>query len=98
MSNDDRLDLAALAELERVLAHLSDELATWRRRALTAEAQQAELGIDHDIVAARERVVELEDENAEYARRLDGARTRVAELLARLRFLEEQVALEEPTR
>ncbi len=95
MSSDARPELAALAELERVLGHLSEELAAWRRRALTAEAQRSELGLDTDIVAARERVLELEDENTEFKRRLEGARVRLAELLARLQFLEEQVAMEE---
>lgn len=98
MSSAERLDLAALGELERVLGHLSDELAAWRRRALTAEAQRAELGIDTDIVAARERVLTLEEENSEYQRRLEAARGRVAELLTRLQFLEEQVAMEEQAR
>lgn len=98
MSSDARPDLAALGELERVLGHLSEELAAWRRRALTAETQRSELGLDTDIVAARERVIELEDENTEFKRRLEGARARVVELLARLRFLEEQVAMEEQSR
>lgn len=96
MSSGDRPDFAALGELERVLGHVSEELAAWRRRALTAEAQRSELGAAHDAVATRERILALEAENADLARRLDAARARLADLVSRLQFLEEQVAMEEP--
>ncbi len=95
MSNGERPELQALTELERVLQHVKDELASWRRRALKAEAQRAEMGIDHDVVATRERIQELELENDQLNGRLQAARTRVDDLLARLKFLEEQVQLEE---
>ena len=95
MSNGERPELQALTELERVLQHVKDELASWRRRALKAEAQRAEMGIDHDVVATRERIQELEHENDQLSGRLQAARTRVDDLLARLKFLEEQVQLEE---
>lgn len=92
MSNDGP-EFTALGELEGVLVHLSEELASWRRRALKAE-QRPELGVATDVVGARERVVELEDENQELRERLDSARQRVVDLLSRLQFLEEQVAME----
>lgn len=98
MSRDDRPDLAALAELEQVLAHLKEGLADWRRRALKAESERIELSGGTDVVALRERLVELEAENADLRRRVEAARKRVAELLARLRFLEEQIALEAQNR
>ncbi|NIM51127.1 MAG: hypothetical protein GTN62_11065 [Gemmatimonadales bacterium] len=98
MSNDDRPEFQALEELRVVLTALTGELATWRRRALKAEAQQAELGVEHDVVATRERILELESQNAEVHTRLEEARKRVTDLLGRLRFLEEQVALEEQRR
>lgn len=98
MSNDDRPELQALTELEDVLEKLTEELAGWRRRALQAEASQSELGVDHDAVASRKRIVELEARNGELQERLDGARGRVTELLRRLRFLDEQAALEEHAR
>ncbi len=98
MSNDERPDLEALEELRDVLTKLKDELAAWRRRALKAEADQAELGVEHDAVASRERIVDLEAANQELEQRLEAARERVTELLGRLRFLEEQVAIEEPGR
>ena len=38
----DRPDLPALAELERILTSLTEELAAWRRRTLKAEAELKE--------------------------------------------------------
>jgi len=94
VSNAERPEIQALTELERVLQHVKDELASWRRRALKAEARRAEMGIDHDVVATRERIRELELENEQTNGRLQAARTRVDDLLVRLKFLEEQVRLE----
>ena len=94
MSNVVRPEIQALTELERVLQHVKDELASWRRRALKAEARRAEMGIDHDVVATHERIRELELENEQIDGRLQAARIRVDDLLARLKFLEEQVRLE----
>ena len=94
MSNVERPELQALTELERVLQHVKDELALWRRRALKAEAHRAEMGMDHDVVATRERIRELELENEQVNGRLQAARTRVDDLIARLEFLEDQVRLE----
>ncbi len=100
MSNDDNLGtesanaIAALEELEAVLSHLREGVADWRRRALKAEAEKAELG-KGDGLGAREHVRRLESDNAELHQRLKVTRVRVHDLLGRLRFLEEQVALEE---
>jgi predicted nuclease with TOPRIM domain len=96
--NGDRPELAALGELERVLEHVKDELASWRRRALQAEADRAAIGLNHDVVASRERIRELEEEKVAIVARLNAARERVDDLLARLKFLEEQVELEEQDR
>jgi hypothetical protein len=81
----------ALAELHRLVRHLGDELASYRRRALTAEArlksideQSARLG------TSPERSFELEKENAELMARLEGARARTKALLKRVRFLQQQ--------
>lgn len=98
MSNDERPELQALEELERAIADLSGELSSWRRRALRAEGEQAELGSGYDAVGNRERIMELEAENKDLLSRLAAARTRVNELLGRLRFLEEQVAIGEQAR
>jgi hypothetical protein len=98
VSNDERPELQALDELERAVADLTGELSSWRRRALRAEGEQAELGSGYDAVGNRERIMELEAENKDLLSRLAAARTRVNELLGRLRFLEEQVAIEEQAR
>jgi len=87
-----------LAELERVLEHVQEELASFRRRAHKAELDRAEMGIDHDVVASREMITELERENHEKNYRLSLARERVEGLMARLKFLEEQVDLDEQSR
>jgi predicted nuclease with TOPRIM domain len=96
--SNDGPEFEALEELKSVIGALTEELASWRRRALKAETQQAELAGGHDAVASRERIVALEGENADLRRRVEAARGRVQELVARLRFLEEQVALEEVKR
>lgn len=94
-SNADSPEYRALAELERVIGHVTEELAAWRRRALRAEAHRGDLGADHDVVGTRERIVELETQNAELSGRLATARERVGQLLGRLQFLEDQVSVEE---
>ena len=98
MSNDGRPDLAALEELKQVLDELTRELSAWRRRALKAEGEREQLGAGYDAVANRERILELEAQNEELTKRFDAARTRVTDLLGRLRFLEEQVSVEEQGR
>lgn len=95
MSYDERPEFQALAELQDVLRLLAEELAGWRRRAQRAE--QA-LGMEHDAVGHRERVLDLEAENRDLLERLAVARGRVEELLKRLQFLEEQMAVEEQAR
>jgi hypothetical protein len=95
VSHDERPEFRALEELQEVLRGVGDELAAWRRRAQRAEAM---LGEGHDAVANRERMVELEAENRETQVRLAAARARVEELMKRLQFLEDQMALEEQTR
>ncbi len=98
MSNEGRPEFEALEVLEEVLAHLTDELGAWRRRALRAESVGSEFGAEHDVVAVRERILELEAENTELSGRLQSTRARVSDLLGRLRFLEEQVTMEEQHR
>ncbi len=85
--------MAALSALEDVIKHVSDELASWRRRALKAEGDRTGLGADMDVVSLKERVIGLEGQNTELEKRLDGARGRLQDLVRRLRFLEEQVAV-----
>jgi len=95
MSFDDRPEFQALHELEQVLANLRDGIADWRRRAQRAEAERTDLEAGADVVSLQQRLVNLEAENDDLHKRLDAARNRLEDLLSRMRFLEEQVALEE---
>jgi chromosome segregation ATPase len=90
-SGVERPELEALRELEEVLRLLESELASWRRRALAAEGkvgefQQAQARGDE----VPSQLQALEDENRELEQRVTVARTRVGEMLDRLRFLEQQ--------
>jgi hypothetical protein len=93
VSDSENPELVALAGLEDVIKHVSDELASWRRRALKAEGERGALGGDHDVVGLKERIVNLEGQNGELESRLEAARSRLQDLLKRLRFLEEQATV-----
>jgi predicted nuclease with TOPRIM domain len=95
VSYDERPEFRALDELQGVLRHVTEELAAWRRRAQRAEGA---LGAGHDVLAHRERVMELEGSNRDLAERLEQARSQVEDLVKRLQFLEEQMAVEEQSR
>ena len=93
MSDHARPELEAFRELEAQVRHLGNELAGFRRRALVAEARLSE-GEDTGNVAPpqlRERVAELERENAALRSRLEAATTRTQGLLDRVHFLRQQV-------
>jgi hypothetical protein len=82
---------AAFAELEQLVKHLGDELASFRRRALQAEARLKSLestGVKG--VVSPERVQFLERENAGLTTRLEAARTRTQQMIDRVRFLKQQ--------
>jgi predicted nuclease with TOPRIM domain len=90
-----RPDEAALEELERLLSHVAEELAGWRRRCLKSESDLQELrarggvAAGSDLNVARDRVVTLEQENAGLRQRVELARERVTALASRLSFLEQ---------
>ena len=96
MSNGERAELRALQDLESVVTRVTEELTSFRRRAQRAEAARAELGLDTDLVGATGRVRDLEDENHRLHARLELAGGKVRELLARLRFLEDQMTMDSP--
>ena len=88
---------AAFAELERLVRHLGEELAFFRRRALEAELrwrEATEQGPQGDVATTREalasRVSELERENVDLRARLDDAAERTRMMAERLRFLRQQ--------
>ena len=89
--DSERPDIAAFEELQQLVKHLGEELATFRRRAQQAEARVK--AIDATPGAAKmnpERVDRLEKENADLKRRLEAARTRTRQVLDRVRFLRQQ--------
>jgi len=87
----ERPDLEALRELEDVLRHLTEELAGWRRRALSAESKAADAArVAEGGDGGLGRIKDLEDEHREMEGRLVTARIRVHEILGRLQFLEQQ--------
>ena len=89
MYDAERADVLALEQLEAVLREVAEELATWRARALKAESRGGGSAARGEG-DGRGRGAELEVENRQLRTRVDAARTRVQELLARLAFLEEQ--------
>jgi chromosome segregation ATPase len=94
----ERPDLAALAELERLVTGLTEELAGWRSRCLAAESElqgaraQGGVAAGPELARARARVGELERENRELAARIDAARGRVTALAQRLALVEREPA------
>lgn len=91
MSDSVRPEVAAFVELEMLVKHLGDELASFRRRALQAEARVKGLestGVKG--VVSPERVQFLEKENAGLTTRLDAARARTQQMIDRVRFLRQQ--------
>ena len=91
MSDSVLPETAAFAELEQLVKHLGDELASFRRRALQAEAKLKGLestGVKG--VVSPERMQHLERENAGLTTRLDAARARTQHMIDRVRFLRQQ--------
>ena len=91
MSDSARPEIAAFAELQQLVHHLGDELASFRRRALQAEARLKTLeSAGTKGVVSPERVQYLERENAGLTTRLEAARTRTQQMIDRVRFLRQQ--------
>jgi len=91
VSDSVRPEISAFAELEQLVKHLGDELASFRRRAMQAEARLKSLestGVKG--VVSPERVQFLERENAGLTTRLDAARARTQQIIDRVRFLRQQ--------
>jgi hypothetical protein len=91
VSDSVRPEVAAFAELEQLVKHLGDELASFRRRALQAEARLKTLeSVGVKGVVSPERVHYLERENAGLTSRHDAARARTQQMIDRVRFLRQQ--------
>lgn len=93
MSANARPEQRAFDELEKLVHHLGEELASFRRRALAAEAQVRDAGAagPRGKSALADRLAELESENASLKTRLGRAEDRVRQMMDRLRFLRQQL-------
>jgi uncharacterized protein involved in exopolysaccharide biosynthesis len=90
-SDSERPELEAFEELQQLVRHLGDELATFRKRALQAEARvKAFESAPGGGRVNPERVDRLESENADLKKRLESARARTRQVLDRVRFLRQQ--------
>jgi prefoldin subunit 5 len=93
MSDHEPAEQRAFTELDSLVRNLAAELASFRRRALQAEARLKEIeehqggkpGVD---LAAR--VTELEHDNERLQSRLDAATARAKQMLDRVKFLRQQ--------
>ena len=93
MSDNEQAESGALRELGTLVRHLADELASFRRRALTAEARVKDLESHEGGAVGFElasRVARLEEENERLRAKLDAAGTRAQQMLDRVRFLRQQ--------
>lgn len=93
MSDHEPSKSAAVQELEVLVHHLADELAGFRRRALTAEARIKEVEA-HEGGAANldllNRCAELERANERLEAKLAAATARAKAMLDRVKFLRQQ--------
>ena len=93
MSDNAQADNHAIHELDTLVRHLADELAAFRRGALTAESRLKEVeGHDGGVMALdlSARVSQLEEENEKLRVKLDEAAARTKQMLDRVRFLRQQ--------
>ena len=91
-SNNEQAELEeAFADLDKLVRHLGDELASFRSRALKAEARVKALESSPSATrTSPERIERLERENADLKLRLEKARGRTRQMLDRVRFLRQQ--------
>ena len=96
MSDNAQADNHAIHELDTLVRHLADELAAFRRRALTAESRLKEVESHEGGAMALDlsaRVSQLEEENEQLRTRLDDAAARTRQMLDRVRFLRQQAQM-----
>ncbi len=93
MSDNEPPESHAVAELDQLVRHLADELAAFRRRALTAESRLKEVESQDGGAIALDlssRVTTLERVTERLQNRLDEATARAKQMLERVRFLRQQ--------
>lgn len=88
---NERPELKAFRELESLVRHLGEELATFRRRAIDAEAKLKEGGHSARPRSGSAASSELHAENEALRTRLARAEERVKQMMDRVRFLRQQV-------
>jgi predicted nucleic acid-binding Zn-ribbon protein len=88
----DGTDAAAFSELETLVRNLGEELASFRKRAQTAEQRLQAIATrgGGGEGMAEEGVAQLEAENAKLRQRLADASARTGKVLDRVRFLRQQ--------
>ena len=92
MSGNDRPELRAYRELETLVHNLGDELAAFRKRALSAEGQLKDgVAMPAPRASAAHQDGDLEAENQALHMRLTRAEERVRQMLDRVRFLRQQL-------
>ena len=92
MSDSAPPEFASFHELEQLVRNLGDELAGFRRRALSAETRLKALEAANGPadLFSHERLAAAEQENAELKRRLAAATERTNQVVGQLRFLRQQ--------
>lgn len=80
----------AIDQLEAIVREVAEELAGWRSRAQKSEAELKSAPRSTAGAGNAAPRGELESENKALRQRMEGARTRVHDLMQRLSFLEEQ--------
>jgi len=92
VSDNERSEILAFRELTMLVRHLGDELASFRKRALTAESRVKAMDVagSTNTEGLAERVAQLEAENTDLRTRLEAARGRARHMLERVRFLRQQ--------
>jgi hypothetical protein len=93
MSDNAQANHRAIHELDTLVHHLAEELAAFRRRALTAESRLKEVESHEGGAMALDlsvRVSQLEAENDKLRTKLDEAAARTKQMLDRVRFLRQQ--------
>lgn len=92
MSEPERPDATAFRELGTLVRRLVEELAGFRKRALSAEAKLKgyEVASGTGPKAAGARLAKLEDENARLRAQVEKARSSSKSMLERVRFLRQQ--------
>jgi hypothetical protein len=91
MSDNERPDVAAYRELQAVVRNLVDELASFRKRALAAEAKVKGFeSASGSTAKAGARMATLEEENQRLTAQVERARTSTRGMLDKVRFLRQQ--------